>query len=117
MRKILQRMAILPNCRAWYSCDRETGLPDHTPPRARLAWLSAAPDDAPQAGANLVFRVRKLRSRRATHLDGVRVCPPEDGVPRGQPVTCERCQLCWQPLAEDTARRVALPLVPPEGGR
>jgi hypothetical protein len=117
LRKILERMASLPNCRAWYSCDRETGLPSNIPPRVRLAWLSVAQDDVPPAGANLVFRVRKLRSQQATHIDGVRVCPVEDGVLHGQPVTCERCSLCWQPLPEDSTRRVGLPLVPPEGGR
>jgi hypothetical protein len=117
IRTILGRMAGLPNCRAWYSCDRETGVPPAIPPRVRLAWLSVAHDDVPPAGASLAFRIRRLRSRPATHLDGVRVCPAEDGVPRGQPVTCERCSLCWQPLPADPARRVGLPLVPPEGAR
>ena len=117
MRETLRRMAGLPNCRAWYSCDRETGVPSYIPPRVRLAWLAVDPDDVPPAAASLVFRVRRLRSRPATHLNGVRVCPPEDGVPRGQAVTCERCQLCWQPLAEDPGRRVSLPLLPPEGCR
>jgi len=116
-RVVLERMAGLPNCRAWYSCDRETGVPSTIPPGVRLAWLAITPDDLPPAGANLVFRIRRLRSQQATHLNGVRVCPVEDGVLHSQPVTCERCQLCWQPLHEDSARRVSLPLLPAEEGR
>jgi Gene product 88 len=112
-RTILERMASLPNCRAWYSCDRETGVPSTIPPGVRLAWLSSDPTDVPPASASLVFRVRKLRSRQATHLNEVRICPAEDGIPRTQPVTCERCQSCWQPLPDVSARRVSLPLLPP----
>ena len=117
MRTILERMASLPNCRAWYSCDRETGIPSNITPGVRLAWLSVTPEDHPPAEANLVFRVRRLRSQQATHLNGVRVCPVEDGVLHNQQVTCERCQICWQPLGEFSSQRVSLPLLPPEEGR
>lgn len=117
IRPVLERMAALPNCRAWYSCDQETGVPVSTPARVRLAWLFVAPDDLPPSSAGLVFRVRGLRSQQATHINGVRVCPPEDGLPRSQPVTCERCSLCWQPLPDDPGGRVGLPLLPPEEGR
>ena len=112
IRAVLERMAALPNCRAWYSCDRETGIPSDVPAGVRLAWLSATPDDVPPASASLAFRVRRLRSQEATHLGGVRVCPAEDGVPRAEPVTCERCRTCWQPLPTPS-QRVGLPLVPP----
>ena len=107
IRAILERMAVLPNCRAWYSCDRETGVPSTLPPSVRLAWLSVAPDDVPPVSTSLVFRTRGLRRTEATLLNGVRVCPTEDGVPRGEPVTCERCQSCWQPLPEANPRRVS----------
>ena len=117
MRKILERMSLLPNCRAWYSCDRETGFPSTIPPRVRLAWLAIDQDDMLPAGADLVFRVRKLRGQEATHLHGVRVCPAEDGVPHDQPVTCERCSMCWQPLPEVSSQRVSLPLLPPKEGQ
>ena len=114
VRVVLERMAALPNCRAWYSCDRETGVPSAVPPRVRLAWLSVTADDLPPPSAGLVFRTRALRRREATRLNGVRVCPGEDGVPRGDEVTCERCQLCWRPLPEAPAPRVSLPVLPAE---
>ena len=113
MRAILERMAALPNCRVWYSCDRETGIPPVIPPRVRLAWLSVAPDDGPPSSVTLVFRIRSLRRREATHLGGVRVCPTEDGIGRTEPVTCELCQSCWQALPDVGSRRVSLPLLPP----
>ena len=114
MRGILERMAVLPNCRAWYSCDRETGVPSAVPPGVRLAWLSVAPDDMPPASASLVCRIRGLRRHEATHLEGVRVCPAEDGTPRAGPVTCERCQSCWQPLPAAGPMRMSLPLLSAE---
>ena len=122
IRTTLERMAALPNCRAWYLCDRETGVQSAVAPGVRLAWLSVTPDDEPPASASLVFRTRGLRRKEATHLGGVRVCPTEDGMPRTEPITCERCQSCWQPLSEAVSGRVSLPLLPPpdsqtEGGR
>jgi hypothetical protein len=112
MRWVLGRMAALPNCRAWYSCDRETGVPCSIPPGVRLAWLSVATDEVPPATASLVFRVRGMRRREATHLGGVCVCPAEDGIPRAGPATCERCGSCWQPLPDAASGRVSLPLLP-----
>src|SRR4051794_31112247 len=49
VRPVLERMAQRPNCRAWYSCDRGTGIPAQVPPRVRLAWLMTGPDDPPPA--------------------------------------------------------------------
>lgn len=112
LRLILERMAALRNCRAWYSCDRETVVPSSFGPRVRLAWLAVAEEDLPPASAGLVFRIRRLRRQEAMHLSGVRVCPAEDGVPRSQPVTCERCRLCWQPLPDASSQGVSLPLLP-----
>jgi Gene product 88 len=112
IRLIFESMAVLPNCRVWYSCDRETGIPTHIPPNVRLAWLSITPDDLPPPSAVLVFRIRRLRSQQATHLNGVRVCPAEDGVERSQRVTCEHCQLCWQPLLENSTHQMSLPVLP-----
>lgn len=115
IRPLLRRMARLGNVRVWYSCDRETGLPSEVPARVRLAWLQTGPGDQPPPGTGLVFRVRGLRSRPAGLLGGARVCPAEDGQPRPQPVTCERCGLCWHPLPEDRPPRFPLPVVRPPG--
>ncbi len=66
IRPVLEPMAGLPNCRAWYSCDRGTGIPASVPPGVRLAWLMTAPDDAPPRDVHLTFRVRYLRRRPQT---------------------------------------------------
>ena len=109
IRAVLERMAGLPNCRAWYSCDRGTGVPAQVPPQVRLAWLMTTPEDLPPAGVALIFRVRSLRRQARTRVNGVRVCPDEDGVARKAPVTCDRCRLCWKPLPGEAPRRFTLP--------
>ncbi len=112
IRPLLERLARQPNFRLWYSCDRQTGLPERVPPRVRLAWLMTDEKDQPPRQASLVFRVVRLRRRRQRRLRQVRVCPAEDGVPRKKPVTCERCGLCWSPLPEDAPARLPLPVLP-----
>jgi hypothetical protein len=121
---VLEQMAALPNCRVWYSCDRETGIPQEVPARARLAWLATSLEEQPPAGVDLVFRTRGLRHHLASRMNGARVCPAEDGRQRRRKVTCDRCRICWRALPESTeerrvlvpgsSRRIALPLVPPE---
>jgi hypothetical protein len=113
IRPVLERMALLRNCRVWYSCDRGTGMPGRTPPRVRLVWLMTTPDDEPPAGMSLTFRVRPLRRRARTQANGVPVCPEEDGVSRWRRITCDRCGLCWLPLPrERRSRRMPLPTLP-----
>lgn len=94
IRPVLEAMAQLPNCRAWYSCDRGTGLPASVPPRVHLAWLMTDDGDTLSPEAHFIFRVRSLRRWPQTRISGVRVCPAEDGVTRKAPVTCDRCRLC-----------------------
>jgi hypothetical protein len=110
IRPVLEAMAQLPNCRAWYSCDRGTGIPASVPPCVRLAWLMTDDGDTPPE-AHLIFRVRSLRRQPQTRIEGVRVCPAEDGVTRKAPVTCDRCRLCWRPLPADTQQRISLSLI------
>jgi hypothetical protein len=109
VRRVIDRMAALPNCRAWYSADRDTGLPPGLPPRARVAWLMTSPDDLPPPGAGLVFRVRRLR--RGPAPAGVPACPAEDGVPRPRAASCDRCGFCWRP---DPGGRFPLAVLAPE---
>jgi hypothetical protein len=121
---VLERMARQNNCRVWYSCDQETGLPARVPPRVRLAWLMSTVDEQPPPGADLVFRTRRLRRQPASHLAGVRVCPAEDGLSRKGQVTCDHCGICWRPLdlsedrptlaTQQPSRRTSLPLLPPD---
>jgi hypothetical protein len=112
IRPVLGRMARLPNCRAWYSCDRETGIPERLPARVRLVWLMTDPEDGPPPTVGLSFRIRPLRRQPLTRVGGVRVCPEEDGVRRKAPVTCDRCGLCWRPLPEESRPRFPLPVLP-----
>jgi hypothetical protein len=113
IRPALERMAALPQCRAWYSCDRGTGIPMPVPPRVRLAWLMTSAEDRPTQGMGLTLRIRPLRRQPLTRSNGVRVCPEEDGVARQVRVTCDRCGLCWRPLPGETPRRLPLPLLTP----
>ncbi len=107
VKAVLDRMSHLPNCRAWYSADRDTGVPAGVPPRVRVAWLTTTPDEVTPADSDLIFRVRRLR--RQPHLNGgPPVCPAEDGVVRTQRTTCDVCGRCWRPAP---ARRVSLPVV------
>jgi hypothetical protein len=110
IKAVIDRMAELPNCRVWYSCDRDTGVPADVPPRVRVAWLMTVPGDLSPPGADLVFRVRRLRRATAPAATPP-VCPAEDGRDRPVRITCERCGLCWRPLP---AGRTPLPVIDPE---
>ena len=109
IKTVIDGMAALPNCRAWYSADVGTGAPGDVPLGVRVAWLMTAPDDTPLSGTDLVFRVRRLRNR-AEPTPGQYVCPAEDGVPRTRPMTCDRCGFCWRPTPTG---RVPLAVIEP----
>jgi hypothetical protein len=111
IKAVIDRMAVLPNCRAWYSADRDTGVPADLPPGVRVAWMQTAPADLPASPVHLVFRVRAQRSAPSPS-DRSFVCPAEDGVPRTPAVTCERCGHCWRP---EPAGRVPLAVIPNPG--
>ncbi len=110
IRPAIDRMSALPNCVAWYSCDRDTGVPANVPAGVRLAWLSVNEDDAPPAAVDLVFRVRALRGHPVPP-DSPPVCPAEDGVRRPRRVTCDVCGHCWRPAPEP--HRTPLPVIDP----
>ena len=103
IRGVLEELAREPRFRLWYSCDRDTGLPESLPPEVRVAWLMTGADDPPPPGAHLVFRVQKLRRIPLPEIGGVPVCPAEDGLERPLPMTCDRCRLCWRsPFPKET---------------
>jgi hypothetical protein len=89
----LAGLARCRNVRLWFSCDRDTGVPDHTPRRVRLAWMQTAPDDLPPRAVDLVFRVRRLRKTVAKRIGLALVCPVENGA-TGHRTDCGRCRLC-----------------------
>jgi hypothetical protein len=88
----LAELARLRNVRLWYSCDRDTGIPDRVPRRVKLAWMQTAADDLPPR-ADLVFRVHRLRRTVAKRVSLALVCPVENGA-TGHRTGCGRCRLC-----------------------
>jgi hypothetical protein len=110
IRAVIEQMAMLPNCFAWYSCDRETGLPAGVPPRIRLAWLMVDADDTPPEPVDLIFRNYQLRREPLLRLNGNKVCPEQDGVARETHITCDRCQYCFRLSGNPSGDRIPLPL-------
>ena len=109
---VFRDMAGLQNVRLWYSCDRETGVPDEVPEGVRLAWLMADGGDLPPR-ADLVFRVARLRrhptkSLRCAAGADAPVCPVENGITGGR-TDCSRCGTCWEALTG----RLPLPILAP----
>jgi hypothetical protein len=94
IRRVLLRMVQLPNVRAWFSCDRDTGVPDHIPAGVRLAWLMTSHDDLPPH-ADLVFRTLPLRRTVLKRVGLALVCPTENGA-TGHRTDCGRCGICWR---------------------
>lgn len=111
IKDVIDRMAAEPNCQAWYSCDKDTGVPQSVSADVRLAWLMTDERDEPPAGTHLVFRVHRLRRQAAKAVAGVPVCAAEDGVARRQPMTCDRCGVCWRPPEPAVPKRVSLPIL------
>lgn len=88
----LEDLAAHPSVRAWYSADRDSGLPDRVPAGVKVAYLQA---EAGETGGDLLFRVRRLR--RLKHRVGLpMVCPNETPRGRALGVNCGNCQHCWR---------------------
>lgn len=93
----LVTFAALPNVRLWFSEDRETGRSPETY-RVRRAFLAVTNSDLDlvDPGVDLVFRDKKLRTP-LKRVNGVQVCPAEDGVKRKVgPITCTQCRICFR---------------------
>lgn len=108
VRRELARLARLPNVRLWYSCDKETGLPARTPRGVRVAYMAVDDADVPPAAPDLAFRVKRTTVRK--RIGGAVVCPVENGTAAKAVVSCQKCGLCWEPLAAKDARRFQLPM-------
>lgn len=109
LKQTIDQMAAYSNARLWYSCDRDTGIPVDVPPSVCLCWLMTHLEDAPPQPVDLVFRIRRLRRIALPQLDGMRVCPDENGKQYPQPPHCATCGSCWRALPQDC--RLALPLI------
>lgn len=91
---VLEQMAALRCCRAWYSVDSETGLPEVIPPGVRLAYLQTAEDEEPEL-YDLLFRTRNLRAT-PKRLSLPMICPAETPEGKSRDVNCGSCQRCWR---------------------
>jgi hypothetical protein len=90
---MLEDMAALRCCYAWYSIDAETGVPLRLPAGVRLAYMQVSEDDRPEL-ANLVFRVRRLRKGKRIGLP--MICPAETPQGKERSTTCGSCQHCFR---------------------
>lgn len=109
-RRALARLAALPNVTLYYSCDRDTGVPETLPERVRTAYLQTDHEDVPARPVDLVFRTQRLRKKKAKVIrtpEAVSpVCPTETGYARAHDVHCATCQKCFTP---PVSGRIPLP--------
>lgn len=94
VRAVLEPMAALRCCRAWYSIDAETGLPPQVPAGVRLAYLQVENDRPEQA--DLLFRVRHLRQEHRGRIGLPLVCPAETPEGHHRGTNCGHCGYCWR---------------------
>jgi hypothetical protein len=87
---VLEQMAALRCCRAWYSIDRETGIPSVVPPGVRLAYLQTQEGEEPEL-VDLLFVVRRLR-RYARRMSLPLLCPNEGE----RAENCGDCGKCFR---------------------
>jgi len=92
MLRSLVRLTQLPNFKLWYSCDRSSGRP---PVTYRVNWAYLAVDDLdkPDYACDLIFRARRNTVHK--RINGVLVCPVENGVAAKSKITCTTCGVCW----------------------
>lgn len=110
IRPELSKLSRLKNMNMWWSVDQETGLPKDPPKRVMLAYMSISLNDAPAEKIHLTFRDYPFRDMVQKKMNGVFVCPPENGV--NTDMTCEQCGNCWRREPEDVtnSKRIALQL-------
>jgi hypothetical protein len=112
IKQAIVKFAKCKNLRFWYSVDAETGNPRNIPKGVRTAYMSVAEHDVPEPTMDLAFRDYGIRGMVQKHLNGVLVCPPENGI---TDLTCEKCGICWKrttvPKGTPDTQRVTLQLV------
>lgn len=87
---VLRCMAVLPNCRVWFSLDRDTGLPAERPEGVRYAYLQDNGEMIDEA--DLVFRTRNMLT--ASRVGLPMVCPT-DTVQGRKSMSCGSCGVCF----------------------
>lgn len=119
IRNRLRVLARQPNVVLYWSCDKDTGLPNRMPEGVRTAYLQTALDDVPAAPVDLVFRTRNIRKVIAEEIETPGgespVCPTETGLPDAHDHHCSTCRACFTPIEveepEPGRRRTPLVLV------
>ena len=84
-------MAPLPNCKVWYSLDRDTGRPEVKPPGVRYCYMQDT--DEAVGGVELVFRTRRMVSRPTVGLP--MVCPSDTPSGHRAGMNCGQCGACF----------------------
>lgn len=94
----LKRFAALSNVQLFLSEDRDTGPPPKVAGTLRAFMVIDDLDERlVPANADLVFRdIGKMDTRVIKQMNGVQVCPYENGVDYSTPMTCFKCGLCWR---------------------
>ena len=95
---VLTKIAALPNVALWLSEDTSTGTPPPDMiPGARRAFMARRDSQLTQLSAHpqasLVFRNQTTAVIK--RVDGVLVCPVENGTTPQVKITCGTCQLCF----------------------
>lgn len=88
---MLREMALLANCKVWYSLDRLTGFPAERPPNVRYAFMQDS--DQTVEGVDLVFRTPEMRHRPRVGLP--MVCPSDTPRGRRAGANCGSCGYCF----------------------
>lgn len=99
IREILENLyALVPEqLKLWYSCDRETGIPEVRPEGIGIAWMMQNDDDLPPVSLttkDIVFRVKRKTPQKRVGL--ALVCPKEQGSTSQaiDNLTCGKCRFC-----------------------
>lgn len=91
----LIRLHSLPNVRLWWSIDRETG-PAPSITGIRTAYMAIDNNDAMDAPRHVDLIFRHKDSTPMKRVDGILVCPVENGVKGQHKHTCSTCGVCWR---------------------
>lgn len=103
--KLLPGLVILsqlPNVKLWWSTDFATDAINGRPPvvlGVKVCYLQSFKNESIPAYSNLVFRVKPLRKIKAKYIDGVLVCPCENGTKYPEAfgkMDCTKCRLCFR---------------------
>lgn len=89
---VLREMALLDNCKVWYSLDRDTDLPVERPVNVRYAYMQDTAELSEES--ELVFRTREMLNGPRVALPMV-LCPSDTPQGRAAGANCGSCGICY----------------------